>query len=139
MKKIIILCICAFVGIFDFAFADSTLNAENIIFNAAKSGLAESLKDPDSAKFKELYIGKKRTFPADNEANESTDVLYVYGLINSKNSYGGYSGYNMFYIGILYLSDVKKAISIPSDSFIYSGQEDDSVAAEQLFRERCSK
>lgn len=47
------------------------------------------LKDPDSSRFKWLKI-------AELVNNNFTDSVYYCGLVNSKNSYGGYVGYEPF-------------------------------------------
>ncbi len=54
----------------------------------AKEGAKSGLKDPDSAKFRNLYevAGMK-----DDSGNHA-----VCGEVNAKNSYGGYVGYRRF-------------------------------------------
>ena len=57
--------------------------AETIV--AAKRAVRASLKDPDSAQFKDVY------------ANYTEEFLVVAcGRVNSKNSLGGYTGYKRF-------------------------------------------
>ena len=49
----------------------------------AKRMIADTFKDPDSVKFRDLRISK--------------DGAFVCGELNAKNSYGGYVGYTRFY------------------------------------------
>jgi hypothetical protein len=49
----------------------------------ARSKIASQFKDPDSVKFKNLRISK--------------DGMTVCGEVNGKNSYGGYTGFKLFY------------------------------------------
>lgn len=61
---------------------------------SAKARVLDTLKDPDSAKFKDVYVA------ADGET--------LCGSINSKNSYGGYVGFQNFMIdadGRLFFDD----------------------------------
>lgn len=60
----------------------------------AKARVLETLKDPDSAKFKEVYV--------------ASDGETLCGSVNSKNSYGGYVGFQSFMIepdGRLFFDD----------------------------------
>ncbi|WP_372400135.1 hypothetical protein [Azospirillum sp. HJ39] len=52
---------------------------------AIEEGARSSLKDPDSAKFKDIVAFKTKT-----------GSIAGCGLINAKNSYGGYIGYTPF-------------------------------------------
>lgn len=56
-------------------------------FSAAKQAVIGLLKDPQSAQFKEIYDSKKAPGA-------------ICGLVNAKNSMGGYSGFKAFiYVG----------------------------------------
>lgn len=57
--------------------------AETIV--AAQRAVRSSLKDPDSAEFKDVYANYTEKF----------DVVAC-GQVNSKNSYGGYTGFKRF-------------------------------------------
>ncbi|MGH8160036.1 MAG: hypothetical protein ACREPQ_18110 [Rhodanobacter sp.] len=52
--------------------------------------LRESLKDPESAKFRKLYFSK------------IGGVQYLCGEVNARNGMGGYNGYRPFYAGPAY-------------------------------------
>jgi len=54
----------------------------------AEITLAASLKDPDSAQFKGVYVSYLR--------NGKEEVPVVCGQVNSKNGFGGYSGFQYF-------------------------------------------
>lgn len=55
--------------------------------NMAKEKVASQLKDPESARFREIW------------ALSNGEWTRVCGYVNAKNSYGGYEGYKMFTIG----------------------------------------
>ena len=57
--------------------------------DAAKKKVASKLKDPESARFTDVA---RRTVP--NVKGDPTDV--VCGMVNAKNSYGGYGGAKPF-------------------------------------------
>ncbi|MGB5147472.1 MAG: hypothetical protein WBN86_10145 [Porticoccaceae bacterium] len=83
MRVLVILAI-ALCGAGD-AFADS----ENQVFEQAKKTLSARLKDPESARFRNLvYV------PAPQPG--STDI--VCGWTNARNSFGGYVGFRPFYV-----------------------------------------
>jgi hypothetical protein len=50
----------------------------------AQAGLKKRLKDPDSAQFRNTYLSRKSGTPV------------TCGEVNSKNSFGGYSGFKLF-------------------------------------------
>jgi len=54
-----------------------------VIINKAIAAVKYRLKDPYSARFRNVYIGKARNRP-------------VYGEVNAKNGFGGYTGYSPF-------------------------------------------
>jgi hypothetical protein len=58
---------------------------------AKEGSLIRNLKDPESAKFRNLEIWEVP------EKTKSESKLMLTGEINSKNSYGAYGGYNSFY------------------------------------------
>jgi len=51
-----------------------------------QAGVREHLKDPDSARFKDIL-----------SATDSKNTETVCGLVNAKNSFGGYTGFVPFY------------------------------------------
>ena len=55
------------------------------VIEKAKMAIREKLKDPDSAQFRNVRISVG-------------DVKAVIGEVNTKNSYGGYIGYQKFYV-----------------------------------------
>lgn len=59
------------------------------IIEQAKTTLAQSLKDPDSAKFRDLVL-----VPPSGPG----DAGIVCGYVNSRNSFGGYVGFQPFYV-----------------------------------------
>lgn len=56
------------------------------LVESAKSNIRAQLKDPYSAEFEDIFIGK---------SNNNSPV--VCGKVNAKNSYGGYVGRKRFY------------------------------------------
>jgi hypothetical protein len=64
--------------------ADLTAKEKSAIVNAVK----EQLKDPDSAKFKWVKLADR--------INPKNFVDSYCGLVNAKNSYGGYTGFEPF-------------------------------------------
>ncbi|WP_333696935.1 hypothetical protein [Phaeobacter italicus] len=56
--------------------------------NTAKAAAKDVLKDPDSAKFKPGYQAYRL---------ENGDLV-VCGVLNAKNSFGGYVGYEPYYV-----------------------------------------
>lgn len=71
----------------------------------AKATVTNRFKDPDSAKFRNLFISDK-------------GVTTLCGEVNAKNSYGAYVGFRRFYSnGSTELTDVEN----PRDNFVFSG------------------
>ena len=56
----------------------------DLLFHDTKQAVRDTLKDPDSALFEDLKAC-------------SNDNTVVSGKVNAKNSYGGYTGYKLFY------------------------------------------
>jgi hypothetical protein len=54
---------------------------ESPLISSAKQSVLQSMKDPDSTQFKDVVI---------------VGGISVCGLVNSKNSYGGYGGFKKF-------------------------------------------
>ncbi|NMW18059.1 MAG: hypothetical protein HKK66_03335 [Chlorobiaceae bacterium] len=61
------------------------VRADNGLPERAKSIVRRSLKDPESARFRNVHVCKGNI---------------VRGEFNAKNGYGGYSGYEKFYVKI---------------------------------------
>lgn len=66
--------------------------------------MREQLKDPDSAKFSSV-----KAVVDDDQA------LYVCGLVNAKNSYGGYTG-NVAFQGLLISTGAFLPVAFSSDA-----------------------
>jgi len=107
--NIIIFIISAFVISVSLA-ADLTNAEKTIVENSVKS----ELKDPESARFKSLPIpdGAKGEFKTEN-----ISAITYCGLVNSKNSFGGYSGdvpYSVFLVRQEDSSAISAVLSIGS-------------------------
>jgi len=61
-------------------------SADQVLIEQAKASVKLDLKDPDSAQFRDVRV-------------KQTEEGVVIGEVNSKNIYGGYSGYEKFYWG----------------------------------------
>ncbi|WP_340618463.1 hypothetical protein [Xenorhabdus entomophaga] len=61
---------------------------EKDFINIGESIVRDNLKDPDSAKFDSFY-------PSPDESDG-----YVCGMVNAKNTYGGYTGKKPYYVYI---------------------------------------
>lgn len=64
------------------------------ILDYGKDEVAQSLKDPTSAMFRNVYFKK------DEKQLKSGTSGYVCGELNAKNSFGAYVGYGPFYIHV---------------------------------------
>lgn len=82
--KLAILLMAAFL-----ATAHAAENNQKLMGQLKKIAI-DSLKDPDSAKFKEMFIG----FPEDSESSARS----LCGYVNAKNSMGGYTGFTRFIV-----------------------------------------
>lgn len=60
---------------------------------AAEKAVAASLKDPDSAKFKDVYVQD-----AQHEQNELLRFQAVCGVVDGKNSFGAFTGGSRFIV-----------------------------------------
>jgi hypothetical protein len=63
---------------------ESKVSADAIAVSKAKDAVLYVLKDPQSAMFRNVHVGTE-------------DFKPVRGEVNSKNSYGGYTGFDRFY------------------------------------------
>lgn len=89
LRFTIVLCAAALSGM---CFAQSTAaRIKAFDVEKAKQLIADELSDPDSAKFRKLYISEFV-----NAKGES--YLYLCGEINAKNKMGGYVGYRQFHV-----------------------------------------
>jgi len=59
----------------------------------------KDFKDPDSAKFKWLPFSQRRWWLSDSQHAGRSKFLSC-GLVNAKNSFGGYIGYTPYAVGI---------------------------------------
>ncbi|MDU5475908.1 hypothetical protein [Pantoea sp.] len=93
---------------------------------------SQSLKDPDSAKYKELY------FHQDDKQLDSGVNGYVCGLMNAKNGFGAYGGFRPFYVHV----SVEPRFLIPLFGISY-GSSDPGVIDEfsqfDEFKKRCGE
>ena len=76
--------------------------------NASKAAFQAQLKDPDSAKYRNLFIGLPRDFGGNN-----TREIALCGEVNARNSYGGLTGFKRFY----FASGAGESESEPDQSF----------------------
>jgi flagellar motor protein MotB len=60
---------------------------DQVMIEKAKEAVMNSLKDPESARFRHVHI-------------KLGDPSSVQGEVNAKNSYGAYNGYQKFYVEI---------------------------------------
>ncbi len=63
---------------------------EDLAIQAAKADVAKLLKDPDSAKFTDVFVvhlTEKGKYPA---------IIGVCGMVNGKNAFGAYAGASRF-------------------------------------------
>ncbi|OZS72283.1 hypothetical protein CHI95_22510 [Providencia rettgeri] len=81
-----------------------------------------TLKDPDSATFKHT----KLVLSGDGVVDRYC------GMVNAKNSYGGYTGYSVFFVGITANKDGERVA-------IYLGPQEESDIAQQSVMEMCAK
>lgn len=82
--KLLVISLLLFVGWSAFAqAADSSHAATPEEVQAVTDALKSALKDPDSAKISDVRV--------------SADGTTACGLVNAKNSFGGYSGNSVFY------------------------------------------
>jgi len=70
---------------------------ERRAIKVGEDGVLNALKDPDSAKFKDVYVMPQIGKDAGTEDSDYT----VCGHVNSKNSFGGYTGYTRFVIHVI--------------------------------------
>lgn len=64
------------------------------VISIAEKEMTQRLKDPGSAIFKES------AFYPDKESGSNESNGYVCGLVNAKNSFGGYIGFQPYYIHV---------------------------------------
>jgi hypothetical protein len=89
------------------------------------SEYAQMLKDPDSARFKDLYFKKD-----DSKTGRGVNG-YVCGLVNAKNSFGAYIGFHPFYIHV----SVEPRFIIPAFGVAYSASDPGSVNEDSKYFE----
>ena len=71
------------------------------ILKIARDRVTENFKDPDSAKFRNERIVRRKIHSRVEELAEvvEEDGTYVCGEVNGKNSYGAYAGYRDYFGG----------------------------------------
>jgi hypothetical protein len=84
-------------------------------FAAARQTLLANLKDPKSAEIGKMYRNEYRSKERWPFGGPSANRDVVCGLVNAKNSYGGYNGNTLF----AYVIDTKKVY--------LDGEGDDSI------------
>ena len=96
MKQITLLIFLAFAPL---AFTQT----ETEKLESAQADVREELKDPDSAKFKDLRV-----------VSNTEDVESVVGEVNARNSYGGYTGFKPFCVthGVVTFVDYEKEYTL---------------------------
>lgn len=78
------------VGYSDSCYAEArSVSIDKKLIKKAHSSVKLSLKDPDSAKFKNEYVVSERS-------DDGGTQVVVCGLVNAKNSYGGYAGFERY-------------------------------------------
>lgn len=69
--------------------AQTSANIKSFDVEKAKASVTNNFKDPESAKFRKMYISKFVN-------NEGESAYSLCGEVNAKNSMGGYVGYKNF-------------------------------------------
>ncbi|QOI55934.1 hypothetical protein [Rouxiella badensis] len=69
--------------------------SDSKVIDYGKEAIAQQLKDPASANFRNVIFHKDSVQPSDGVSG------YVCGEVNGKNSFGGYVGFGRFYIHVL--------------------------------------
>lgn len=88
---------------------------------AGKAAIAENLKDPGSAQFRNLYL-----------SSDKTGVLPVLcGELNAKNSYGAYIGYRRFYAVMIGEVKAMSGIAKEEDDLVFHGS-NESVCSNKI-------
>jgi len=85
-KLVLLICILSVSVIIN---ADST-EADAKLIEKVKEFITKDFKDPDSAKFRDIIVVRKKK-------KDGTMSENVCGAVNGKNSYGAYVGYKVFY------------------------------------------
>lgn len=115
---VVVACVLAFSAQASSKSRDLTPEEKAYVEKAVKS----TLKDPDSAQFKHAKL----------VLSEDGVVDPYCGMVNAKNSFGGYSGYSVFFVGITNNKDGKRVA-------IYIGPKEESDTAQQSIIEACAK
>ena len=89
MKRFIALGFSALISCGVYAQTNQTEDDQAIA--TAKQVITDNLKDPDSAKFKNITV-----YRITNQATGKTEISAICGEVNAKNSYGGYVGFKKF-------------------------------------------
>ena len=96
MKKVLLGLVLAVSSVSSLAGYRDNLSDKQLI-QTAETFIAYSLKDPDSAKFRNVIINK-----VENKAPNSKPIrLAVCGEVNGKNAFGAYSGYQQFAVSAI--------------------------------------
>lgn len=94
MKRLILASLLALTSVANAKY-DTSVSDKQII-DDAKGMVSASLKDPDSATFKNVKVYRVK-----NKNTCDVNVSAVCGAVNAKNSYGGYVGYSNFAVVLL--------------------------------------
>ncbi|MDE2759238.1 MAG: hypothetical protein OXH90_02915 [Paracoccaceae bacterium] len=81
-----------------------TVNLTDKQIHIVNRDLKDALNDPDSARFGDRYMAIKTKF-------DGIDAYYVCGLVNARNAFGGYTGFQGF-IGVLIPDEIFLPIEI---------------------------
>ena len=95
MRKLLLGGVLALMAVSASAEYDTSVSDKQII-DDAKGMVSASLKDPDSATFKNVKVYRVK-----NKNTGNVNVSAVCGEVNAKNSYGGYVGYSNFAVMLL--------------------------------------
>lgn len=124
MRKIVIITLsiifCAFT------FNANALEKKRDLTNEEKikveEAVKQTLKDPDSAKFRHSKL-----ILMDGSATSP-----YCGMVNAKNSYGGYTGYSIFFVGVTTNKSGERVV-------MYLGPNDESDAEQRAMINVCAK
>jgi hypothetical protein len=84
-----ILATASLLALIPIAHAQEGMTLKTFDVEKAKQKIADDLRDPDSAKFRKLFVS---SFTND----KGVTYFYLCGEINAKNAMGGYVGYRNF-------------------------------------------
>lgn len=90
---------------------------------AVEAAVVRSLKDPESARFGDMVAAAKDDIS-----------ISVCGFVNAKNSFGGYNGFQPFYVEVVNTGNSLKAIVVS-----FHGSDEDSIQTRMTCHKRGMK